>query len=372
MFQVMTRLSRILTVLLLFSAFACDISSQQPSKPFTVVIDAGHGGKDPGAVNGRNQEKTINLNVALRVGALLQQNCPDVKVIYTRKTDVFVELYKRADIANKADADIFVSIHTNAAKSSAAQGAETYLLGVEENRTSANLSVAIEENRAILYESDYETHYEGYDPQSTESQIIFEFMQNEYQKESLEMASLVQKQLVSTAHRSDHGVHQAGYLVLWKSAMPSILIELGYISNPTEMKYLVSAKGIEELSKGIYQALDKYITDRRALQTQTSAKPVTAVNTDQADDNGVICFKVQVLTSDTKLSTGSTRLKGLKDVDFYRDGKLYKYTSGSTQNYDEARKMLSEIRKTHKDAFIIAMRNGVRMDLQEAIKAVGK
>ena len=203
---------------------------------FILVIDAGHGGKDPGAVNGKNQEKSINLNVALKMGKLIEENCKDVKVIYTRKTDVFVELYKRADIANKAGADMFISIHTNSAKSKAANGAETYLLGVEENRTSANLNAALEENKAILLENDYQAHYEGYDPNSPESMIIFEFMQNEYQKESLKMAQFTQNQMVGSAKRPDRGVHQAGYLVLWKSTMPSILIELGFISNDAECK----------------------------------------------------------------------------------------------------------------------------------------
>ena len=197
---------------------------------FILVIDPGHGGKDPGAVNGKNQEKAINLNVALKLGKLIEDNCKDVKVIYTRKTDVFVELYKRADIANKAGADMFISIHTNSAKNKSANGAETYLLGVEENRTSANLNAALEENKAILLENDYQTHYEGYDPNSPESMIIFEFMQNEYQKESLKMASFTQDQMISSAKRPDRGVHQAGYLVLWKSTMPSILCSFNFSS----------------------------------------------------------------------------------------------------------------------------------------------
>ena len=158
---------------------AAPAAAVDPDGKFILVIDPGHGGKDPGAVNGKNQEKTINLNIALKMGKLIEDNCKDVKVIYTRKTDVFVELYKRADIANKAGADMFISIHTNSAKSKSANGAETYLLGVEENRTSANLNAALEENKAILLENDYQTHYEGYDPNSPESMIIFEFMQNE-------------------------------------------------------------------------------------------------------------------------------------------------------------------------------------------------
>ena len=185
--------------LLFVLLFFISVPFQASTTPFTLVIDAGHGGKDPGAVNGKAQEKNINLNVALKAGELIEKNCKDVKVIYTRKNDTFIELSKRADIANKADADMFISIHTNAAKSTSAYGAETFLLGVEENRTSANFNVAIEENKAILYESDYETTYAGYDPNSPESQIIFEFMQNEHQKESLKMATLVQNKITNNA-----------------------------------------------------------------------------------------------------------------------------------------------------------------------------
>ena len=245
---------------------------------FVLVIDPGHGGKDPGAVNGKNQEKSINLNVALKMGKLIEENCKDVKVIYTRKTDVFVELYKRADIANKAGADMFISVHTNSAKNKSANGAETYLLGVEENRASANLNVALEENKAILLENDYQTHYEGYDPNSPESMIIFEFMQNEYQKESLKMATFTQNQMVKSAKRPDRGVHQAGYLVLWKSAMPSILVELGFISNVNECRYLVSQKGVDEMGKSLYMAFKEYL----AYYNQQTHK---AVSTMQAIGN---------------------------------------------------------------------------------------
>lgn len=348
----------------ILAAIPCTISADDT---FTLVIDAGHGGKDPGAVNGKNQEKSINLKVALRIGALIEQNCPGTKVIYTRNNDVFVELYKRADIANKADADLFVSIHTNSAKSASAQGAETYLLGAEENRTSANLSAAIEENRAILLESDYETHYEGYNPNSAESQIIFEFMQNEYQKESLDVATLVQNRLVGYAKRHDHGVHQAGYLVLWKSAMPSILIELGYISNATDLKYMISSQGIEELSQSIYLALKEYIGQWHANRNSVT-KPAVQPEMAAESENGSILFEIQILTSESKLGRNSPRLKGLDDVRYYMDGSLYKYTTGSCDNYGTAQKKLKEVRKIFKDAFIIATENGHRIDLQKAIQ----
>lgn len=375
------RKGRLLTLLLTSLLLtALSSSALQAAETFTIVIDAGHGGKDPGAVNGKSQEKAINLAVALCAGRLIEKNCPDVKVIYTRKTDVFVELNRRAQIANDADADLFISIHTNAAKSTSAYGAETYLLGVEEKRTSANLSVAMQENQVITFESDYQTEYAGYDPNSTESQIIFEFIQNEHQQESLQLASLTQKQLTGYAGRYDRGVHQAGFLVLWKNAMPSILIELGYISNSNDMKYLMSDAGREKLGTGIYKAVAQYIENTRRQKDEIasgkndSRTESAAANDDmlQSITDDAPVFKVQFLTSETKLPAGSAKLKGLKDVDFYRDGRLYKYTSGATKDYEEARKIMKNVRSTYKDAFIVAFRGGVRTDLQEAIKAASK
>lgn len=372
---------RIVCLLTAAFLFALPAVSSAAADTFTVVIDAGHGGKDPGAVNGKNQEKAINLAVALCAGRLIEKNCPDVKVIYTRKTDVFVELNRRAQIANDADADLFISIHTNAAGSSSAYGAETYLLGAEENRTSANLSVAMQENQVITFESDYRTEYAGYDPGSTESQIIFEFIQNEHQQESLQLASLAQKQLTGYAGRRDRGVHQAGFLVLWKNAMPSILIELGYISNSSDMKYMMSDKGREQLGTGIAKAVEQYIESTRrqkaeiaSVSTAVTPEPPAAshkASTQTAVDDAPV-FKVQFLTSETVLPENSARLKGLSDVSYYRDGKLYKYTSGATGDYEEARKIMKTVRATYKDAFIVAFRGGVRTDLQEAVKTASK
>lgn len=345
---------------------------------FTVVLDAGHGGKDPGAVNGKYREKDINLNVALQVGKLIEENCKDVKVIYTRKNDIFVELAKRSDMANKAKADLFISIHTNSAKSSAAYGTETFLLGIEENRTSANFNVAIEENKAILFENDYESHYAGYDPNSPESQIIFEFMQNEYQKESIKMATIVQNQFTKSAKRENRGVHQAGFLVLWKSAMPSILIELGFISNTNEMKYLTSQKGVEELSFCIYNAFVDYLSETRQLQSK-ALPPSLAINPPvynisqngkqiASDNSDKPVFKVQFLTSGTKLNLNDNRLKDLHDIECLQEGKMYKYTCGTTTDYEKAKATKQEISKRYKDAFIIAFMNGEKVALQDAIK----
>ena len=353
--------------LLFVLLFFISVPFQASTTPFTLVIDAGHGGKDPGAVNGKAQEKNINLNVALKAGELIEKNCKDVKVIYTRKNDTFIELSKRADIANKADADMFISIHTNAAKSTSAYGAVTFLLGVEENRTSANFNVAIEENKAILYESDYETTYAGYDPNSPESQIIFEFMQNEHQKESLKMATLVQNKITNNAKRHNRGVHQAGFLVLWRSAMPSILIELGFISNSNDMKYLTSQKGVEELSQSIYLAFNEYLEETRKGQNRVTTISINS-DTETEKTTDVPIFKVQFLTSKSVIGKNDNRIKGLKDVGYYKDNGLYKYTCGDTSSYEAILETKKEVAKRYTDAFVVAFINEKRVSIDEARK----
>mgnify|MGYP002622910460 CR=1 FL=1 len=225
--------------------------------PYTLVIDAGHGGKDPGAQAGTAREKNINLAVALAFGKLVEQNCKDVKVVYTRKTDVFVELDERAGIANRAKADLFVSIHTNSTAAKVGpQGTETYTLGM--HRAADNLEVAKRENSVITLEKGYEQRYEGFDPNSSESYIIFELMQDKNMESSVRLAGLVQKQFRQTAGRVDKGVHQAGFLVLRATSMPSVLIELGYINNPGEAAYLTSTAGVNALAKSIYNAFVAY------------------------------------------------------------------------------------------------------------------
>lgn len=250
-------MKNILTICLclLLSAHIQTTQAQNAST-FTLVLDAGHGGKDPGALGKRGKEKNINLAVALAVGKLLEQNLKDVKVIYTRKTDIFLELNERANIANRAKADLFVSIHTNALpKGAQGQGSETYTLGM--HRAADNLAVAKRENAAIMLEKDYESRYEGFDPKSAESYIIFEFMQDKNMERSVQLASLVQQQFRS-AGRIDKGVHQAGFLVLRATSMPSCLIELGYITTASEENYLTSDRGVQKLAQSIYQAIKKY------------------------------------------------------------------------------------------------------------------
>lgn len=247
-------------ILLVFTALfwvMCTVINAAEDK-FVVVIDAGHGGKDGGAVRGTYKEKEINLGVALALGKLIESNMPDVKVVYTRKTDVFVDLYKRADIANKAKANLFISIHTNstAAKVTTASGADTYILGLA--KSEENLAVAKRENSVILLEDNYTKRYEGFDPNSPESNIIFEFMTDKYMEQSLQFASFVQNGFSGVARRVDRGVLQAGFLVLRESGMPSVLIELGFINNPTEAKYLTSSIGQRNMASAIFSGLQKY------------------------------------------------------------------------------------------------------------------
>ena len=236
------------------------------NKRFTLVIDAGHGGHDAGAVGKITKEKTINLNVALAFGRLVEQNCPDVKVIYTRKTDVFIPLHSRADIANKNKADLFISIHTNALpKGHISRGLETYTLGM--HRAADNLDVAKRENEVILYEKDYKQRYQGFDPNSSESYIMFEFMQDHNMAQSVELAKFVQRRTCAAANRQNKGVKQAGFLVLRETSMPSCLIELGFISTPDEERFLSSSIGVSQLGYGIYQAFVDY---KRKYDTQVS------------------------------------------------------------------------------------------------------
>lgn len=344
---------------------ATQVSAVDKDGKFILVIDPGHGGKDPGAVNGKSQEKTINLNIALKMGKLIEENCSNVKVIYTRKTDVFVELYKRADIANKAGADMFISVHTNSAKSKSANGAETYLLGVEENRTSANFNAAIEENKAILLENDYETHYEGYNPNSPESMIIFQFMQNEYQKESLKMATMTQNRMTGNAKRPDRGVHQAGYLVLWKSTMPSILIELGFISNDNECKYLTSQKGIDEMGQSLYLAFKDYL-DYYNSQLEKAVPVSQAIGNKGQDNNEPPVYKVQFMSVKKPLSQNDKKLKAYDNVSYYTEDGIFKYTCGDTTDYEAVLNTKKEVQKKYKDAFVVAFYQGKKISVKQA------
>ena len=368
----------------LWLLFLPSCTSHLWGKDFIVVIDAGHGGHDPGAIGKISKEKNINLNVALKVGNLIKNNCDDVKVIYTRSKDVFIPLGRRAEIANNAKADLFISIHTNAlANNRTAKGASTWTLGLA--KSDANLEVAKRENSVILYESDYQTRYAGFNPNSAESYIIFEFMQDKYMDQSVHLASLMQKQFRHTCKRLDRGVHQAGFLVLKASAMPSILIELGFISTPEEERYLNSETGATTMAKGIYHAFLNYKREHEIRLTGVSKtvipteqkgqeiekendRPVTVQKVaENATNDNEITFKIQILTSSKPLAKNDKRLKGLKGVDYYKEKDIYKYTYGASGDYNKVLRTKRTITAKFKDAFIIAFRDGEKMNVNEAI-----
>ena len=378
--------------------------AQQNTRKFTLVIDAGHGGHDSGALGSYSKEKNINLNVALAFGRYVEQNCPDVKVIYTRKRDVFVTLHERANIANRNKADLFVSIHTNALpRGRQARGLETYTLGM--HRAGDNLDVAKRENSVILIEKDYKQHYEGFDPNSSESYILFEFMQDKNMANSVELAKFVQRKVCAQAGRPNKGVKQAGFLVLRETSMPSCLIELGFITTPSEEAFLASQDNIDKIGKGIYEAFveyrkkfDKSFTvpfkpadegerkveheerqrvkptepdtlsnpvapdEKKHERVAQEEKPVKNQNTDAP------VFKVQILTMNKKLSAGNNAFKGLTDVDCYQDNGSYKYTVGASTDYNEIYRLRKSILNKFPEAFIIAFKNGQRTDVVAAIR----
>ncbi len=400
---------------LLFLLF---INSSIEAKDFIVVIDAGHGGHDPGAIGQFSKEKNINLSVALKLGKEIKANCPDVKVIYTRDKDIFIPLDRRAEIANDAKADLFISIHTNSvAGSKSATGASTWTLGLA--KSEANLAVAKRENSVILYESDYKTRYAGFNPNSSESYIIFEFMQDKYMSQSVNFASQIQKEFRQTCRRADRGVHQAGFLVLKASAMPSVLVELGFISTPQEEEYLNSESGSNTLANGIFRAFLAYKRNHEIRLTGSSrtilpeevkverptplSDSATAVSDSSSEkepappisikrgsnitkktevienketieqtNKDKAVFKIQILTSSSSILPKDKRLKGLENVECYQENGLFKYTYGASTDYNLILKTKRDISSLFKDAFIIAFKNEKKMNINEAISEFKK
>ena len=379
------------------------IASHVNAKRFTLVIDPGHGGHDAGAIGAFSKEKDINLKTALAFGKYLERYCPEVNVIYTRKTDVFVTLHGRADIANKAKADLFISIHTNAAPSrpSSIRGMETYTLGM--HRAADNLAVAKRENEVILQEKDYQTRYQGFDPNSSESYIIFEFMQDNNMHKSVELAKYVQRNVCSTAARPDKGVKQAGFLVLRETSMPSCLIELGFISTPSDEQLLNDDKRIDDIARGIYQAFAQYKNKydnniaipykaediEPMVVSQSNFKPTAAqqepptekkqeVKPEPKQENkseakqvkakDMPVFKVQIFAVDSKLKSSDPRFKGHKDTDYYKESGMVKYTIGESTDYNEINRLRKELNSTFPGCFVIAFKKGDKMNINEAIR----
>lgn len=385
---------------------------------FTLVIDAGHGGHDFGAPGAVSNEKDLTLKYALAFGALVEKNCPDVKVIYTRKKDVFLPLHQRADIANDAKADLFVSVHINALDGNhSAMGFQSYTLG-RGNRTGdrglkQNLEVAKRENSVIFLEKDYKKQYRGLDLNSAEGDIMFEFIADNNRARSVDLSRMMQREVCKTAGRKDGGAHQNNLAVLRLTSMPAILLELGFISTPAEENYLNSRAGVDAISKGIYNAFiqykQKYDTsidvpyrvelpaavpdgddgsddntvqrpvaspDDGQQQKETSRvrkpvrrdpAPTTPARTAKADESRPV-FKIQILSSSNILKSNDKHFKGLEGCERYDENGLHKYTYGASNNYNEIYRLRKQIVEQFPDCFIIAFKNGKKMDVNEGIR----
>ncbi len=389
------------------------MTSLAANKRFTLVIDPGHGGHDAGALGAISKEKNINLAVALRFGKYVEQNLPEVRVIYTRKTDVFIPLNERANIANRANADLFISVHTNALPAGkVARGFETYTLGM--HRAKDNLDVAMRENSVISMEKDYQQRYQGFDPRSSESYIIFEFIQGKNMERSVELARMIQRSVCDGANRPDKGVHQAGFLVLRETSMPGCLIELGFITTPDEERLLNNDSRVDDIARGIYEAFAKYKNKYdRSVSVPYRAKDSEEVNipkivpdqepapktravtrgkqpkreeatpeqpkrevkktetkkevkkTEVAD---APVFKLQIFVGSRNLRKGDAHFKGETDYDSFQEGNLVKYTLGASTNYNEIYRLRKEKLDKFPEAFIIAFKNGQKYDVNQAIR----
>lgn len=394
-----------LMCMLVVTAFAAN-------KRFTLVIDPGHGGHDAGARGAISMEKNINLTVALRFGKYVEQNMPEVRVIYTRKQDVFIPLHERANIANRANADLFISVHTNALPAGkVARGFETYTLGM--HRAKDNLDVAMRENSVISMEKGFEQTYEGFDPKSSESYIIFEFIQGKNMERSVDLARMIQRSVCDSGCRPDKGVHQAGFLVLRETSMPSCLIELGFITTLDEERLLNDNAKVDDIAKGIYEAFAKYKNkydrsvsvpyraanrqestlpkivpdsykeeaENRRVKKQEPVRKTRASKTDDSDRKAdtvasqsrnapkdAPVFKLQIFVGNRNLRKGDAHFKGETEFDSFQEGNLVKYTLGASTNYNEIYRLRKEKMEKFPEAFIIAFKNGEKYDVNQAIR----
>ena len=376
-------------VLLLVAFFMLVAYSFAANDRFTLVIDPGHGGHDAGAMGARSKEKDINLRVALAFGKYVERNMPDVRVIYTRKTDVFIPLKERANIANKAGADLFISVHTNALPGGKiARGFETYSLGM--HRAKDNLDVAMRENSVISMEKGYQQTYQGFDPKSSESYIIFEFIQGKNMERSVEIARSIQKSVCREANRPDKGVHQAGFLVLRETSMPSCLIELGFITTPDEEELLNNESRVDDVAKAIFHGFEQYknkydrrvsVPYRAASSADDREMPKIVPDTYQREETVVKAiakvgekdahapiFKVQILVSNRVLRAGDAHFKGETGYASYQEGGMVKYTMGSSANYNEIFRLRKSLLDKFPEAFIIAFKDGQKYDVNQAIR----
>lgn len=371
----------------------CAASNPYPAgrKVRVVVLNAGHGGTDPGCHGVKHLEKEVALSITLKVGKYIEENLKDVKVVYTRKNDMFVPLGEIASHANKNNADLFVCIHCNAAVNKQVYGSETYVMGL--HKTKGNLDVAKRENAAILYEEDYKRKYEGFDPNSDEANIIFNMYQNAFLEQSLSYASKVQAEFKKNKNLTDKGVKQAGFLVLWKTSMPSVLIETGFLTNAEEEKYLGSQKGQDQIAFAIYKAFKNYkaeveeydagpenevrprITEEQVEVFDQHITHLTndsiKIKTQPIEQN--IVFKIQIANSSKKIPLNSTKFIAAKGVEEIEEDKTFKYLTGNFKTIDEAFAEQRRLRKEgFKDAFTVAFVNGKKTSMKEVNEIMDK
>jgi len=341
------------------------------TQAFTVVIDAGHGGDDPGAIGRVAREKTLNLNAALQLGDMIKEAYPEVNVIYTRSTDVFIPLHVRADIANKNKADLFISIHANASDNRSASGAETFVLGTD--RMEDNLDIAMRENSVITLESDYQSSYAGFDPNSIDSYIMFDLMQSDYMNQSLQFATMVQKQFVDSLHRGDRGVRQAAFLVLLRTACPSVLVEMGFISNRDEERFLASDEGKIGISRSIFRAFSQFYRPGKAIPALASDSVKVPTTKEQMaqmaqQTKASIVYKIQIFSTKSQLKNNDPTFKGLKNCTYKKDGVWYKYMYGSCKTYAEAKKLQATVKQKFADCVIVAFQGDEQIPVKRAIE----
>ena len=359
-----------------FPAYSSQITGNKTGRGWVIVIDAGHGGKDSGALGAMSRESDINLAIALKTGEYIEKNIKNATVIYTRKNDSTVELRDRPKIANKANADLFISIHTNSTDSKKVMGAETWIMGVAKDQ--ANLEVAMTENAVMQLEEDYSTKYEGFDPKSSESYISISLTQKVFQDQSADLAGKIQTQFRERVNRNDRDVKQAGFWVLYNTKMPSVLVETGFITNPVEERYLNSKEGQDYLASAIFRACKDYLNEIDSKST-SSWKKNQEKSQDQEQDQKSdtvakenseavqIFFMVQVSASATRTEVKPENFKGLKDITEITTQESYKYAAGSFAEYQDAVNYRNLIKSSYPDAFVIAVKDNKILLLQQAL-----
>jgi N-acetylmuramoyl-L-alanine amidase len=361
--------------LIIVSLISLTASGNKSGKGWVIVIDPGHGGKDSGALGSKSRESDINLAIALKTGEYIEKNIKNATVIYTRKDDSTVDLKERPKIANKANADLFISIHSNSTNSKKVMGAETWVMGIAKDE--ANLEVAMNENAVMLLEDDYSTKYEGFDPKSSESYIMFSLTQKVFQEQSINLASKIQTQFRERVNRNDRDVKQAGFWVLYKTTMPSVLVETGFITNPAEEEYLISKEGQDYLASSIFRACRDYLNEIESRsgislkKNQDSARMNNTVSNSVSDRIPVaaeIFFKVQIASSISKIDINQDNFKGLGDITELNVQNVFKYTTGNFAEFASAVNYRNKIKSLYPDAFVIAVQDNKILPLQQALE----